>query len=75
MILQIFFFKFYKVDISFTTNKDLLTTKLILIVNLKKYVIVILNINNKIFMIYIAIQNQKNTSTFEKTSSNQTFII
>ena len=65
VILRILFLKISNVDIlfgkrtfmwkSYTTNKVLFTTKQVQIINLKEFVIVVLNIDNKIFVIYVTI--------------------
>ena len=65
MILGMLFLKISNVDMSFgkktltwrtyTTNKNLPITKQVQIINLKKFVIVALDINNEIFVVYMAI--------------------
>ena len=69
MILRILFLKTHNINIlfgkgtliqkSYITNKALLTTKQIQIVNLEKFVIAVLNVNNKTFVIYMTIQEQE----------------
>ena len=69
MILRIFFLKFSSADISFgekiltkrtyITNETLLNTKQIQIIDKKNFVIVVLDVHNKMFMIHIAIQKQE----------------
>ena len=66
MILEIFFLKISNTNISFgkktliqksyITIKALSITKQISIVDLKKFVIAVLNTNSKTFIIYVAIQ-------------------
>lgn len=61
-----FFLKFNNINIIFieikliqkfySTNTSLFTTKQVYIINKTKFAIVVLNTNNKIFVIHIAIQ-------------------
>ena len=68
MILRIFFLKLSNTDLSFgekiltwrtcITKKALLTTKQIQIINKKDFIIAVLDANNKIFVVHVALQEQ-----------------
>ena len=69
VILRIFYLKISNADISFgertlmrkfyTINKALSTIKQVQIVNPKEFVIVVLDVNSKMLMIYMAIQKRE----------------
>ena len=69
VILEMPFFKFSNADVLFgektltlrtyTTNKALSSIKQVQIIDLKESVIAALDINNEIFMMYMAIREQK----------------
>ena len=51
---------------SYTTNKALLTIQQVEIVNPKEFVMVTLNVNNKTFVVYVAIQKQEKMPVHSK---------
>ena len=66
VILKMFFLKISNINISFNKktliskfyiiNKALLTIRQVQIIYLKEFIIVVLEINNKMFIVYMAIQ-------------------
>ena len=76
VILKMPFLKISNVDVSFgkrilmwkscITNKALFITKQVQIVNPKKFIIVALNINNKMFMVHVAIRKQGKMLVYSK---------
>ena len=76
VILEMFFLKLNNADISFgkktltwktyTINKALPTIEQVQIIDKKNFVIVVLNINNKIFVIYVAIWKQEKILVYFK---------
>ena len=76
IILGMFFLKFNNADMPFdgkilmqktyTTNKALSTIEQVQIINKKNFVIVALNIDNKMFVIYMIIQEQKKMLVYFK---------